>query len=138
MEVLKYETEVIKWEESPWESYNDLSANMAYAVVLSPPDEGDNSYSYFAVSPQLKITNGDGHSVFTGETKSIIRLTNNGVPPTPEVLFEIMVEATREFGKIFKERTEHNQRIYHTIPKPVFKQVEGIILDSLQSVYPNS
>ena len=136
MEALKYVVEVIKWEESPWESYADLSANMGFGLVLSPPDEEDANYSYFAVSPALKITNGSGQAVFVGETKSIVRLNNKGIAPTPEILFEIVVEATREFAKTFKERTEHNPRIYHTIPKPLFKSLQGIIQDCLDKAYP--
>ena len=100
MEVLKYLVEVIKWEESPWESYADLNANMGFGLLLSKPDESEPGYSYFAVSPLLTITNGAGHTVFKGETKSMVRLSNNGIAPTAEVLFEIIVEATREFGKI--------------------------------------
>jgi hypothetical protein len=136
MEVLKYLPEVTKWEENPWESYADLSANMSFGLVLSPPDEEDSSYSYFVVSPLLKVTNGSGQTVFAGETKSVVRLTNKGIAPSPEILFEIIVEATREFAKTFKEKTEHNPRIYHTIPKPVFKNLKGIIEDCLGKVYP--
>jgi hypothetical protein len=136
MEVLKYLVEVTKWEESPWESYADLSANMGFSLLLSPSDEEHASYSYFAVSPLLKITNGSGQIVFVGETKSVVRLTNKGIAPTSEVLFEIIVEATREFAKIFKEKTEHNPRIYHTIPKPVFSNLKGIIEDCLEKAYP--
>lgn len=137
MEVLKYLVEVTKWEESPWESYADLSGNMGFGLVLSPPDEEDSGYSYFAVSPLLKITNGSGQTVFVGETKSVVRLSNNGIAPSPEVLFEIIVEATREFVKTFKEKTEHNPRIYHNIPKPVFDNLKGIIGDCLEKAYPN-
>ena len=136
MEVLKYVVEVVKWEESPWESYADLSANMSFGLVLSPPDEEDSSYSYFAVNPQLKITNGSGQTVFVGETKGVVRLNNNGVPPTPEILYEIVVESTRDFAITFKEKTEHNPRIYHTIPKPLFANVKGIIQDCLEVAYP--
>jgi hypothetical protein len=136
MEVLKYLLEVTKWEESPWESYADLSANMGFGLVLSAPNKEDADFSYFAVSPLLKITNGSGQTVFVGETKSVVRLHNKGVAPTPEVLFEIIVEATREFAKTFKEKTEHNPRIYHAIPKPVFKNLQGIIEDCLEKAYP--
>ena len=112
MEALKYVVEVIKWEESPWESYaaSDLLNNFTL--------------------------NGSGQTVFVGETKSIVRLNNKGIAPTPEILFEIVVEATREFAKTFKERTEHNPRIYHTIPKPLFKSLQGIIQDCLDKAYP--
>ena len=136
MEVLKYLIEVTKWEESPWESYADLSANMSFGLILSPPDDEEPGYSYFAVSPQLKISNGDGQTVFIGETKSAVRITNISIAPAAEVLYEIIVEATREFAKTFKERTEHNPRIYHTIPKPVFKNLRGIIEDCLEKAYP--
>jgi hypothetical protein len=137
MEVLKYLVEVVKWEESPWESYADLSASMGFSLVLSPPDDADQSFSYFAVSPMLKVTNGSGHNVFVGETKSTVRLTNNGTAPTPEILFEIIIEATRDFAKTFKERTEHNPRIYHTIPKPAFNNLQSIIEDSIEKAYPS-
>ena len=138
MEVLKYLMEVTKWEESPWESYADLSANMGFGLVLSAPDEEDVSYSYFAVSPLLKITNGAGHAVFVGETKSVVRLTNNGVAPTAEILFDIIVEATREFAKTFKEKTEHNPHIHHSVPRPVFKHLQGVIEDCLEVAYPKN
>jgi hypothetical protein len=135
MEVTKYIVEVIKWEESPWESYADLNANMSFGLVLSPPDKDEPAYSYFAVHPQLKITNGGGHTVFIGETKSTLRLTNNGLPPQPEVLFEIIEDAAREFAKIFLERTIHNPHIHHPIPRPLFKNLQAIIEECIEEAY---
>ena len=136
MEVLKYLIEITRWEESPWESYADLNANISYGLVLSPPLEEEKEYSYFEVRPKLEITNAAGHAVFVGEAKSTTRLTNNGIAPTPEILFEVVVEATRDFGKTFMERTEHNPHIHHAIPKPVFKNLQGIIEDNIRAAYP--
>ena len=136
MEVLKYLIEITRWEESPWESYAGLNANISYGLALSPPVEGEKEYSYFEVRPKLEITNGAGHTVFVGEAKSSTRLTNNGVAPGAEILFEIIVEATRDFGKTFMERTQHNPHIHHAIPKPIFKNLKSIIEDSIEAAYP--
>ena len=136
MEVTKYVVEVLKWEESPWESHADLSANMSFGLVLSPPDTEEPAYSYFAIRPLLKITNSGGHAVFIGETKSTLRLTNNGIPPQPEILFEIIEDAAREFAKIFLERTTHNPHIHHPIPRPLFKNLKAVIEDCITEAYP--
>jgi len=137
MEVLKYMVEVTKWEESPWESYADLSGNMGFGLVLGPPDAGDKAHSYFEIRPQLKITNGGGHPVFIGETKSVVRLTNNGIAPEPEVLYSIIEDAAREFAKIFLERTKNNPHIHHPIPRPEYSSLKAGILDCLAAVYQN-
>ena len=136
MEVLKYLVEVTKWEESPWESYADLSGNMNFGLVLGPPDEEDKAYSYFEIRPLLKITNSGGHAVFVGETKSVIRLTNNGIVPEAETLFAIIEDAAREFAKIFLERTKDNPHIHHPIPRPEFKSLQAVIQDCLDVAYP--
>ncbi len=136
MEVTKYIVEVLKWEESPWESYADLNGNMSFGLVLSKPDEDEPDHSYFAIRPLLKITNSGGHAVFVGETKSVVRLTNKGIAPKPEILFEIIEDAAREFAKIFLERTTHNPHIHHPIPRPVFKSLQAVIEDCLNEAYP--
>ena len=136
MEVTKYIVEVVKWEESPWESYADLSANMSFGLVLSPPVEDEPEYSYFAIQPVLKITNSGGHTVFIGQTKSVVRLRNQGLAPKPEILFEIIEDAAREFAKIFLERTTHNPHIHHPIPRPLFKSLQGVIQDCIDEAYP--
>ena len=136
MEVLKYIVDVTKWEESPWESYADLSGNLSFGLKLGPPDEEDKAYSYFEIRPQLKIVNGGGHAVFIGETKSVIRLTNNGVAPEPGTLFAIIEDAAREFAKIFLERTKGNPHIHHPIPRPEFESLKAGIEDCLREAYP--
>ena len=136
MEVLKYLVEVTKWEESPWESYTDLTGNMSFGLVLSAPDDEDKAYSYFEIRPQLKITNSGGHPVFIGETKSTVRLTNNGVAPEIGALFSIIEDAAREFAKVFLERTKDNPHIHHPIPRPEFDNLKAGITDCLNKIYP--
>ena len=135
MEVLKYVVEVTRWEESPWESYADLSGNMSFGLILGPPDKEDKAYSYFEIRPVLKITNGGGHSVFIGETKSVVRLTNNGVAPEAGTLFAIIEDAAREFAKVFLERTKGNPHIHHPIPRPDYENLKAGIEDCLREAY---
>ena len=137
MEVLKYLVEVTRWEESPWESYADLSGNMSFGLVLGPPDKDDKAHSYFEIRPMLKITNGGGHPVFVGETKSVVRLTNNGVPPEAGTLFAIIEDAAREFAKVFLERTKGNPHIHHPIPRPDYESLKAGIEDCLREAYPH-
>jgi hypothetical protein len=138
MEALKYLVEVTKWEESPWESYTDLSGNMSFGLVLGPPDKDDNAYSYFEIRPVLKITNGGGHAVFVGETKSVVRLTNNGTAPEAGALFAIIEDAAREFAKIFLERTKGNPHIHHPIPRLEYESLKAGIEDCLKEAYPKA
>lgn len=91
MDVSMFEPKVTKWLLKPEGRFSELHHNLLkFGLNLSPPDPNKPNVCYYTVMPDYRLVcNSTKDYIFQFELETVYEIENNGVKPTPELLFEI-------------------------------------------------
>jgi hypothetical protein len=80
---LAYQTELKTWQLEPVEKFMGMNQQSnSYGFGLTPPEPGNEEYSYFTVFTTFTILNQTNGQVFKGETSNTYKIRNDKHPPT--------------------------------------------------------
>jgi hypothetical protein len=129
MEATAKSITTINWLHKPVDKFNGANTEVTnFALGLTPPDPQLPSCCYFNVQVTQTCTNSVNGIVFQGVTRTTFRVHNRAQRPSPEFLFNLLVEAGGDFARTYHERVAGTNLEQHQIAVPQFENWSKDIL----------